>query len=209
MSAKVATARTPYRKLPLSKHLTPLIGLFFIQANASCREQKENARENPLAAAAAAAAATGAPTTSAGTNAENLLDIDFDGTAPASTAKEPAAGLSGLEGLAGTPQRVASPAVASSATTNNNMDDLMGVFGNGGGSQAPLSAGGWGGAMADTPVAAPSSNANAFGGMGMEDDMMNGFASLDMSAGAGASQPPPPQQQKKPATANEDILGLF
>jgi len=91
------------------------------------------------------------------------------------------------------------------------MDDLMGVFGNGGGQpQPPMSAGGWGTATNDTPVAAPSSsNVDAFGGMGMQDDMMNGFASLDLSLGAGASEPPPPQQQKKATTANEDILGLF
>ena len=69
----------------------------------------QNARENPLAAAAAAAAVSGAPPPQA--NAENLLDIDFDGAAPASTQKEPSSGMSGLEGLAGTPQRIDSPAV--------------------------------------------------------------------------------------------------
>ena len=54
----------------------------------------QNARENPLAAAAAAAAVSGAPPPQA--NAENLLDIDFDGAAPASAQKSPASGLSGL-----------------------------------------------------------------------------------------------------------------
>lgn len=85
----------------------------------------QNARENPLAAAAAAAAVSGAPQPSQANN-ENLLDIDFDGAAPASAQKSPIAGLSGLEGLAGTPQRIASPNV-SDTTASNNLDDLMGL----------------------------------------------------------------------------------
>lgn len=85
----------------------------------------ENARENPLAAAAVAAAVSGAPPPSQANN-ENLLDIDFDGAAPASAAKSPISGLSGLEGLSGTPQRIASPnAIDTSASTN--LDDLMGL----------------------------------------------------------------------------------
>ena len=93
----------------------------------------QDARENPIAAAAAAAAVSGgaAPTAN---NAENLLDFDFDGAAPASAQKTPSAGSSGLEGLAGTPQRVESPALQShpaSMTPANNLDDLMGVFGAG------------------------------------------------------------------------------
>lgn len=59
-------------------------------------------------------------------------------------------GSNGLEGLAGTPQRVASP--AASAPTNN-MDDLMGIFGSG-------------------PEPAATS--------GTADDMMNGFGGLNM-----------------------------
>jgi len=78
---------------------------------AAIEEQMQNARENPLAAAAAAAAVQGkAPEPQ--NNMENLLDIDFDGAAPASASEKPSDGLSGLEGLAGTPQRVASPSVA-------------------------------------------------------------------------------------------------
>lgn len=84
----------------------------------------QNARENPLAAAAAAAAVSGAPPSSQANN-ENLLDIDFDGAAPASAQKSPIPGLSGLEGLAGTPQRIASPNVTDTSTSN--LDDLMGL----------------------------------------------------------------------------------
>ena len=147
----------------------------------------QNARENPLAAAAAAAAVSGAPPP-VQTNNENLLDIDFDGAAPASTQKSPATGMSGLEGLAGTPQRVASPSTAdggvmSQTSAGGNLDDLMGL-------------------------------SNGTGGMnGNHHEVMAGFAGLDLS---GSSQPPPPPQQlgrqagggggKK---TNEDLLGLF
>ena len=149
----------------------------------NCREQMQNARENPLAAAAAAAAVSGALPPSQN-NAENLLDIDFDGAAPASIQKEPQSGLSGLEGLAGTPQRAASPAVndgAPAASTRNNMDDLIGAFGDN--------------------LGQPDSH---------HQDVMNGFASLDLSS---MSQPPPPQQQLAGSNGNrktnEDLLGLY
>jgi hypothetical protein len=145
------------------------------------REQEENARENPIAAAAAAAAVSGqAPPQS---NIENLLDIDFDGSAPASMQKQPASGQSGLEGLAGTPQRVVSPASHAPAATN--MDDLLGLgFGEPG------------------PAASPATLSN--------NDIMNGFVGLDLG---GTSQPPPPGQQlggeggqKK---SSQDLLDLF
>ena len=141
----------------------------------------QNARENPLAAAAAAAAVSGAPPT-VQNNIENLLDIDFDGAAPASAQKSPPTGMSGLEGLAGTPQRVASPSVHNSIppiSTNNNLEDLMGL-------------------------------SNGLSQFDSQQDLSNGFASLDMS---GASQPPPAQEQLGGQTGgkktNEDLLGLF
>ena len=128
----------------------------------------QNARENPIAASAVSATTNGSGATTQN-NAENLLDIDFDGGAPISSQKAPAPGLSGLEGLAGTPQRVESPAIgvpAAGSGVANNMDDLMGVFGNNNGF---------------------ASNENA--------DIMNGFAGLDLSGG----QPPhSPAQGKKP-----------
>jgi hypothetical protein len=136
----------------------------------------QNALENPITAAAA----SGAPQ-SRQTNNENLLDFDFDGSAPASAAIPPAAGLSGLEGLAGTPQRVASPAVQNGGSMlgagNNAMGDLMGLS----------------------------------DGMGFSDsnqDILNGFGGMDLS---GTGQPPPPRQQLEHGTNNnnEDLLGLF
>ncbi|KKK16706.1 hypothetical protein P175DRAFT_090579 [Aspergillus ochraceoroseus IBT 24754] len=150
---------------------------------AAIEEQIQNARENPLAAATAAAV-TGAPAQTQ-SNVENLLDIDFDGTAPASAHKEPGGGMSGLEGLAGTPVRVESPAVGAPAAATNNLDDLLGVFGDGG---AMSSAG---------ASAAPNGGAGA--------DLMNGFAGLDLS---GNSMSPPPGGSQ-PKQTNEDIMSLF
>ena len=112
---------------------------------AKTREQLQNARDNPIAAAAAAAGATSG---GASQNAENLLDIDFDGAAPASSQNNPG---SGLEGLAGTPQRTVSPPVASSG--NKNLDDLMGVFGGSGGTTDIMN--GFGGLDLGGPASQP------------------------------------------------------
>lgn len=125
-------------------------------------------------------------------NIENLLDIDFDGAAPASTFETPQPGMSGLEGLAGTPQRIASPGVASPTSPGmpaafvSNMDDLMGLGDMSGGSNGTALSQG-------------------------NQDIMAGFAGL--SVGGSSSQPPPPQQQLassgQPKQTNEDLLGLF
>ena len=161
----------------------------------------QNARENPLAAAAAAAAVSGQPPPQA--NAENLLDIDFDGAAPASAQKDPSGGLSGLEGLAGTPQRIQSPAVMDGpgnlppmSSGGSGLDDLMGMS-NGFGASESLT----------SPVG--GSNGNGLAGM-TNQDILGGFGAMDL---AGASQPPPVGQQlageggaKK---TNEDLLGMF
>lgn len=119
---------------------------------AAIEEARQNARENPIAAAAVSAAVAGTvvPGAALQSNAENLLDIDFDGAAPASMQNAPGMGASGLEGLAGTPQRVASPVPAAAA---GGFADLMG--------------------LSDEPAA---------GGMnGGSADLMNGFASMSVS----------------------------
>ncbi|KAL4956433.1 adaptin N terminal region-domain-containing protein [Aspergillus filifer] len=153
---------------------------------AAIEEQLQNARENPLAAAAAAAVSgTSAPQQQ--NNVENLLDIDFDGTAPASAHKEPNGGVSGLEGLAGTPVRVESPGVGA-PSGSNNLDDLLGVFGDSG---APSSAG----------ASAPPN-----GGSGA--DLLDGLGGLDLS-GNGMSSPSPASGSSQPKKTNEDIMSLF
>lgn len=142
-----------------------------------------------MAAAALAAAASGGQV-SQQNNIENLLDIDFDGAAPASAQKSPAGGISGLEGLAGTPQRVASPAIhnGSSSQPIPGMNDLMGL--------------------------------SDFGVMGAgfvdaNQDILNGFASLDVGGNdqpTVAHNPLSVSTGTKPNTGNkneEDLLGLF
>ena len=100
--------------------------------------------------------------------------------------KEPTSGQSGLEGLAGTPQRVASPAAGNAPVST--MDDLMGLFGDSGGASG-----------AGAPASAPMTN----------DDIMNGFQGMSLGD---ASQPPPPNQQMggQPAKkSTQDLLDLF
>ena len=190
---ELSTLASVYHKPPESFIGQGRYGADAVQ-KAAIEEQMQNARENPLAAAAAAAAVSGAPPPQA--NAENLLDIDFDGAAPASAQKSPLSGLSGLEGLAGTPQRVASPAdglqmpSSAGAGGGGNLDDLMGLSNGGGG----------GGGFGQQANGHPSEMSN--------EDVLGGFASLDMGA---ATQPPPPagQQLQGAKATNEDLLGLF
>ncbi|PGH23817.1 hypothetical protein AJ80_02065 [Polytolypa hystricis UAMH7299] len=146
---------------------------------AAIEEQLQNARENPLAAAAVS------DTAQSQNNVENLLDIDFDGTAPASAQKEPASGMSGLEGLAGTPVRVESPSGIGAPSTSNNLEDLMGVFGS-------------------TGEATRSGGFGANGGNSGTADLMNGFASLDLSSPSTAPATAPAQSKN-----NQDIMDLI
>ncbi|KAF4547440.1 AP-1 complex subunit beta-1-like protein [Elsinoe fawcettii] len=166
---------------------------------AAIEEAAQNARENPIAAAAAAAAFSGsggAASAAPPANAENLLDIDFDGAQPASLQAAPNRGQTGLEGLAGTPLRGASPvppgqsSFSSQGGQGGGMDDLMGVFGNGG----------FGGANGSAPPATRSSGGN---------DLLDGFAAMDVGAG---NQPKPPQEQLQQQQAqtpfgDDDLLG--
>lgn len=157
---------------------------------AAIQEQRREAAENPIAAAAAAAAAAngGQPQN----NVENLLDIDFDGAAPASHE----VGGSVLP----TSDRTDSPAVGmgGAGAPSGGMADMMGLF-----------------------DAAPSSSSQQpvmGGGAGAMGDIMNGFGAMDLS---GTSAPPPPNQQLHPqgtgsqpqqqssGGAGEDLLGLF
>ncbi|KAL1983118.1 hypothetical protein VTN96DRAFT_448 [Rasamsonia emersonii] len=150
---------------------------------AAIEEQQQNARENPLAAAAAAAVTGQAPPPQAQSNVENLLDIDFDGAAPASA-----------EGLAGTPVRSTTPATTTSppATTtgSNNLDDLLGVFGNGG----------------DTAGAGAAASTGNTGFGGAEGDLMNGFAGLNLSGNTNTNNTSSSGGDNQPKRTNEDLL---
>lgn len=157
---------------------------------AAIQEQRREAQENPIAASVAAAAAANGGSQSQ-SNMENLLDIDFDGSAPASQEQSGS--------VPATPDRVDSPAVGPGGASGG-MADMMGLFD-----------------MGSSSGAASSSQPPPMGG-GMG-DMMNGFAGMDLSGtsappppgqqlhpqGTG-SQPPPGQSS---GSAGDDLLGLF
>jgi AP-1 complex subunit beta-1 len=92
--------------------------------HAAIQEQQQDAVDNPIAASGIVSAQNG------GANNDNLLDIDFDGAAPASADAPPSGGASGLEGLAGTPQRIASPTGPQQGM--GSMGDMMDLFDMGG-----------------------------------------------------------------------------
>ncbi|OXV10806.1 hypothetical protein Egran_01434 [Elaphomyces granulatus] len=184
---EMSTLASVYHKAPEQFVGQGRFGADAVQ-RAAIEEQLQNARENPLAAAAAAAVSGTAPPAQAQNNVENLLDIDFDGSAPASAQKEPSSGLSGLEGLAGTPVRVATPTTGNVPATSSNLDDLLGVFGNSG----------------DVPVS-PDTGLGSNGGLA-DMDLMNGFTGLDLSGSASTATPSVGSQPKK---TNADIMSLF
>lgn len=187
---ELSTLASVYHKPPESFVGKGRFGADEIQ-RAALQEQRQNAAENPIAASVAAAAAAGANGTAAPqSNIENLLDIDFDGAAPASAEHNP--------GGTGTPDRAASPPgtgglPGAPGGGSGSIADMMGLFDAGGSSDASRS-----------PV-------GSGGGMG---DIMNGFAGMDLS---GASAPPlPPAQQlqqglggQEKKGAGDDLLGLF
>ena len=155
---------------------------------AAIQEQRENAVENPIAASVAANGTKGGGSQN---NIENLLDIDFDGAAPASQ-EQPSA--------AATPDRVASPAAGS---TSGGMADMMSMF------DAPTS---------QSEQSQSKGGFGAQGGSGMN-DLMDGFESLNFGAqGASSGEPLPAAMQlqnaqggssQQPKKDSDDLLGLF
>ncbi|KAK5995698.1 AP-1 complex subunit beta-1 [Cladobotryum mycophilum] len=107
--SELSTLASVYHKPPEAFVGKGRFGADEIQ-RAAIQEQKQNAAENPIAASVAAANGSGGA--AAQNNIENLLDIDFDGAAPASHEQASAAG---------TPDRVASPA-------SGGMADMMSMF---------------------------------------------------------------------------------
>lgn len=174
--AELSTLASVYHKPPESFVGKGRFGAEAIQ-RAAILEQRENAAENPIAASAAAAAANGA---GAQNNIENLLDIDFDGGAPASL-EQPSA--------AATPDRVASPA-AGAPQASGGMADMMGLF------DAPppqLAA-----------AAAPGGGSdlmNGFAGLDLSGAGGSAPPPASQQLGHGSGEP------KK--DASEDLLGLF
>ncbi|CAI0653584.1 unnamed protein product [Colletotrichum noveboracense] len=188
--AELSTLASVYHKPPESFVGKGRFGADEIQ-RAAIREQRQEAAENPIAASVAAAANGNPPPQN---NIENLLDIDFDGAAPASAEQN---------SNVNTPDRVASP---SGGAPSSAMADIMGLF------DAPP--------PQQQQAAANPMSPGAAGSGGMN-DLMNGFSGLDFG-NTGSGQPLPAamqlnQTQNPPAQpsegngkkTNEDLLGLF
>jgi len=176
--SELSTLASVYHKPPESFVGKGRFGADEIQ-RAAIQEQRQNLAENPIAASVAAAAASNG-TGSSQSNIENLLDIDFDGAAPASAEHNPTG--------AGTPDRAASPGNVGglAGAPSSSMADIMGLFD--GGSAAPA---------AQPPP-----------GMGNVMDSFAGMDLSGMSAPPPASQQlgQKPTEQKG---GNDDLLGLF
>lgn len=112
--AELSTLASVYHKPPESFVGKGRYGADAIQ-RAAIQEQRENLAENPSVASAVAAAQSNGTTPQS--NIENLLDIDFDGGAPASLEQNSATA---------TPDRVQSPAVGTQPS--GGMADMMGLF---------------------------------------------------------------------------------
>lgn len=169
---ELSTLASVYHKPPETFVGQGRYGADAIQKKA-IQEQRQEAVDNPIAAASIVGARNGTSTN------DNLLDIDFDGAAPASADAPPTGGASGLEGLAGTPQRVASPVgPGAGASSMNDMMDLFNIQGSSAGAGA------------------------------VQNDLMNGFADLDLG-GASQPPPAQTQLEGQSKKTNEDLLGMF
>jgi AP-1 complex subunit beta-1 len=144
--SELSTLASVYHKPPESFVGKGRFGADEIQ-RAAIQEQQQNAAENPIAASMAAANGTGSAQNQ--NNIENLLDIDFDGAAPASQEQQSASG---------TPSRTTSPAVGA---PSGGMADMMSMFD----APAPSSS---------SPVPQQS-----MGGSSNMNDLMNGFEGLN------------------------------
>lgn len=182
--SELSTLASVYHKPPEAFIGKGRFGAEAIQ-RAAIQEQRQNLAENPIAASVAAAAAANG-TAGAQNNIENLLDIDFDGAAPAAETS--------------TPARVDSPASVGglgNPPPSGGIADIMDLF------------------DASGPSAAPAAAPPAFGGGGGMSDLMGGFAGMDIS-GNSAPPPPGQQLGHKPAEqstntggGSDDLLGLF
>ncbi|PHH82309.1 hypothetical protein CDD82_6417 [Ophiocordyceps australis] len=183
--AELSTLASVYHKPPESFVGKGRFGADEIQ-RAAIQEQRQNAAENPIAASVAAAAAansSGRPAVSQN-NVENLLDIDFDGAAPASQEQQSASA---------TPERVASPFGGSSS---GGMADMMSMF-DAPGPSSSNSAPSMGGGMNDLMSGFGDMN---FGGGAPSGEPLPAAMQLQNAQGSGSQGP------KKDS---DDLLGLL
>jgi hypothetical protein len=186
--SELSTLASVYHKPPESFVGKGRFGADEIQ-RAAIQEQRQNLAENPIAASVAAAAAgDGAGSGAPQGNIENLLDIDFDGAAPASHEQS---------STTATPDRVASPA---SGSASGGMADMMSMF------DAPPM-----GASNNGAAAGPGSG----GGM---NDLMSGFDGLNFGGSDSSQPLPAAMQlnnaqggssTQNQQKDNDDLLGLL
>lgn len=147
---------------------------------AAIQELRQEAAENPIAASVAA---NGSGGSSSQNNIENLLDIDFDGAAPASHEQISASA---------TPDRVASP---SGGNSSGAMADMMSMF------DAPAAQ-----AAPAKPTGGMNDMMNGFEGMNFGAVSSPPLpAAMQLQQAQGGQ----PQQQQQPKKDSDDLLGLF
>ncbi|KAH7154916.1 adaptin N terminal region-domain-containing protein [Dactylonectria estremocensis] len=177
---ELSTLASVYHKPPESFVGKGRFGADEIQ-RAAIQEQRRDAEENPIAASVATANGSG---NASQNNIENLLDIDFDGAAPASHEQNSASA---------TPDRVASPAAS------GGMADMMSMF------DAPAAPAAGASSQAQAPAGGMNDLINGFDGMnfgGSSSQPLPAAMQLQQTPGGPAA----PQQPKKDS---EDLLGLF
>ncbi|KAH7157134.1 adaptin N terminal region-domain-containing protein [Dactylonectria macrodidyma] len=178
--SELSTLASVYHKPPESFVGKGRFGADEIQ-RAAIQEQRRDAEENPIAASVAAANGSG---NASQNNIENLLDIDFDGAAPASHEQNSASA---------TPDRVASPAAS------GGMADMMSMF------DAPAAPAAGASSQAQAPGGGMNDLMNGFEGMnfgGSSSQPLPPAMQLQQTQGGPAA----PQQPRKDS---EDLLGMF
>lgn len=177
---ELSTLASVYHKPPESFVGKGRFGTDEIQ-RAAIQEQRQNAEENPIAASVAAINGSG---NASQNNIENLLDIDFDGAAPASQEQNSASA---------TPDRVASPAAGAAS---GGMADMMSMF------DAPVTPAA--GAPAPAPAGGMNDLMNGFDGMNF-----GGSSSQPLPAAMQLQQTQGGAPAQQPKKDSEDLLGLF
>lgn len=171
--SELSTLASVYHKPPEAFVGKGRFGADEIQ-RAAIQEQRQNAAENPIAASVAANGSS-----SSQNNIENLLDIDFDGAAPASQEQTSATG---------TPDRMSSPATG-------GMADMMSMF------DAPAS-GGSSGVAPTAPSGGMNDLMNGFEGLNF------GATNANQPLPA-AMQLHNAQGDSEPHKDSDDLLGLL
>lgn len=179
---ELSTLASVYHKPPESFVGKGRFGTDEIQ-RAAIQEQRQNAEENPIAASVAAINGSG---NASQNNIENLLDIDFDGAAPASQEQNSASA---------TPDRVASPAAGAAS---GGMADMMSMF------DAPVTPAAGAPATATAPAGGMNDLMNGFDGMNF-----GGSSSQPLPAAMQLQQTQGGAPAQQPKKDSEDLLGLF